>query len=66
MVIVEKLLTNSITAMNHHKIKVTSHAAKKLGEKDLIAWFPFLEILFIIFQFTIFIIYSLSKSNSWK
>jgi len=42
------------------------HAAKKLGEKDLIAWFPFLEILFIIFQFTIFIIYSLSKSNSWK
>ena len=42
------------------------HAAKKLGEKDLIAWFPFLEIIFIIFQFTIFIIYSLSKSNSWK
>ena len=42
------------------------HAAKKLGEKDLITWFPFLEILLIIFQFTIFIICSLPKSNSWK
>ena len=43
---------------------VMYHAAKKLEQKDLIIWFPFLEIILIIFQFSIFSTYSWSKSNS--
>ena len=43
---------------------VMYHAAKKLEQKDLIIWFPFLEIILIIFQFIIFSTYSWSKSNS--
>jgi len=41
-------------------------AMKKLDEKDLIYWFPFLEIILIIFQFSIFISNSSSKIASWK
>ena len=41
-------------------------AAKKLNEKELIIWLPLMEILLIIFEFTIFINYKSSKSNSWK
>jgi glycosyltransferase involved in cell wall biosynthesis len=41
-------------------------AMKKLDEKDLIYWFPFLEIILIIFQCSIFISNSLPKTASWK
>jgi glycosyltransferase involved in cell wall biosynthesis len=41
-------------------------AAKKLNEKELIIWLPLMEILLIIFEFTIFINYKSSKSNSWN
>jgi glycosyltransferase involved in cell wall biosynthesis len=41
-------------------------AMKKLDEKDLIYWFPFLEIVLIFFQFSIFISNSSSKTVSWK
>ena len=41
-------------------------AMKKLDEKDLIYWFPFLEIILIIFQFTTFISNSSSKTALWK
>ena len=45
---------------------VLNSATKKLNEKDLIFWFPFLELLLIMFQFSIFITNSSSKSSSWK
>jgi len=41
-------------------------AMKKLDKKDLIYWFPFLEIILIIFQCSIFISNSLPKTASWK
>jgi glycosyltransferase involved in cell wall biosynthesis len=41
-------------------------STKKLDEKDLIYWFPFLEVILIIFQFSIFISNSSSKPTSWK
>tara|TARA_B100000809_G_scaffold140211_1_gene137772 strand:- start:2604 stop:3698 length:1095 start_codon:yes stop_codon:yes gene_type:complete len=45
---------------------VLHKAMKKLDEKDLIYWFPFLEIVLITFQFSIFISNSSSKTGSWK
>tara|TARA_R110000787_G_scaffold71771_2_gene159790 strand:+ start:5188 stop:6282 length:1095 start_codon:yes stop_codon:yes gene_type:complete len=45
---------------------VLHKAMKKLDEKDLIYWFPFLEIVLITFQFSIFISNSTSKTGSWK
>ena len=41
-------------------------AAKKLEEKDLIPFFPFLEIFLIATQFSIFIKNLISKPNRWK
>lgn len=41
-------------------------AAKKLDEKDLIIWFPFLELFLINIQFSIFIKNLISKPNHWK
>lgn len=41
-------------------------AAKKLGEKDLIPFFPFLEIFLILVQFSIFIKNLISKPTHWK
>ncbi|MFT4801062.1 MAG: glycosyltransferase involved in cell wall biosynthesis [Flavobacteriaceae bacterium] len=45
---------------------VLHKAMKKLNEKDLIYWFPFLELVLITFQFSIFISNSSSKTGSWK
>lgn len=45
---------------------VLNKATKKLDENDLILWFPFLEIFLIIFQISIFISNSSSKTTSWK
>ncbi len=42
------------------------NAAKKLEQKDLLFWLPFLELFLILFQFTIFISNSSSKPTSWK
>ena len=41
-------------------------AAKKLEEKDLIPFFPFLEIFLIAVQFSIFIKNLISKPTHWK
>ena len=41
-------------------------AAKKLEEKDLIPFFPFLEIFLILVQFSIFIKNIISKPTHWK
>jgi hypothetical protein len=41
-------------------------ASIKLEFKDLLIWLPFLELFLILFQFSIFISNSSSKSNSWK
>lgn len=41
-------------------------AANKLKEKDLIAYFPLLELFLIISQFSIFIKNLTSKPNHWK
>ncbi|MCK0123565.1 glycosyltransferase [Gelidibacter sp. F2691] len=41
-------------------------ASKKLNEKDLIPYFPLLEIFLIVTQFSIFIKNLLSKQNRWK
>lgn len=41
-------------------------AAKKLEEKDLIPFFPILEIFLIVTQFSIFIKNLISKPNRWK
>lgn len=41
-------------------------ASKKLNEHDLIPYFPLLEILLIVTQFSIFITNLISKSNRWK
>lgn len=41
-------------------------AAKKLGEKDLIPFYPFLEIFLIWVQFSIFIKNLISKPTHWK
>ncbi|WP_299396049.1 glycosyltransferase [uncultured Gelidibacter sp.] len=41
-------------------------ASKKLNEKDLIPYFPLLEIFLIVTQFSIFIKNLLSKPNRWK
>lgn len=41
-------------------------AAKKLEEKDLIPFFPVLEIFLIVTQFSIFIKNLISKPNRWK
>lgn len=41
-------------------------AAKKLEEKDLIPFFPFLEIFLIVVQFSIFIKNLISKPTHWK
>lgn len=43
-----------------------SLAAKKLEEKDLIPFFPFLEIFLIVAQLSIFIKNLISKPNHWK
>ncbi|MGC6430149.1 MAG: glycosyltransferase [Jejuia sp.] len=40
--------------------------AKKLNEKDLIAFIPFLEIFLILFQLAIFITNKISKPKHWK
>jgi len=45
---------------------VLSKAAKKLEQKDLMFWLPFLELFLILFQFSIFISNSSSKTTSWK
>lgn len=45
---------------------VFGDTAKKLNEKDLIIFFPFLEIFLIITQLTIFINNLFSKPNHWK
>ena len=45
---------------------ILNKAMNKLDEKDLIFWFPILEIVLIIFQFSIFISNSSSKTSSWK
>ena len=41
-------------------------SAKKLKEKQLIYFLPFLEILLMLFQFAIFIANSVSKPTHWK
>ena len=41
-------------------------SSKKLEEKDLLAFLPFLEIFLIITQITIFINNLISKPNHWK
>lgn len=41
-------------------------SAKKLREQDLILAIPFLEIVLILFQLTIFITNKVSKPNHWK
>ncbi len=41
-------------------------ASKKLNEKDLPFWSPFLEIVLIVFQFFIFIQNIISKPKYWK
>lgn len=43
-----------------------SVASKKLEEKDLIPFFPILEIFLIVVQFSIFIKNLVSKPNRWK
>ncbi|MGB0896482.1 MAG: glycosyltransferase [Flavobacteriaceae bacterium] len=45
---------------------VYGFSAKKLNEQNLIIAIPFLEIILIIFQFTIFITNKISKPNHWK
>ncbi len=41
-------------------------AAKKLNEKDLVPYFPLLELFLIMAQFSIFIKNTVSKPNHWK
>jgi len=41
-------------------------ASGKLKEKDVMYWFPFLEIILIITQFNVFITNSFSKPVHWK
>ncbi len=41
-------------------------AAKKLNERDLIFWFPILEVFLITIQLSIFIQNLISKPNHWK
>lgn len=43
-----------------------SVSAKKLEEKDLVPFFPFLEVFLIVVQFSIFIQNLISKPNHWK
>ena len=43
-----------------------SFASKKLNEKDLIPYFPLLELFLVISQFSIFIKNLTSKPNNWK
>jgi glycosyltransferase involved in cell wall biosynthesis len=45
---------------------VLSHSSEKLDEKDLLIWFPVLEIALIIIQLVIFINNLISKPNFWK
>ena len=44
---------------------VIGTSAKKLDEKDLIIWLPFLEIFLILIQMSIFIKNSVSKPTHW-
>ncbi len=41
-------------------------AAKKLNEKDLTPFIPFLEIFLVLFQLAIFMSNKISKPNHWK
>lgn len=43
-----------------------SYASKKLNEKDLILFIPFLELFLISIQFSIFINNLISKPNHWE
>jgi glycosyltransferase involved in cell wall biosynthesis len=45
---------------------VFCHSAKKLEEKQLIFFLPFLEIFLLMFQFSIFISNTFSKPTHWK
>tara|TARA_R110000868_G_scaffold147359_5_gene368812 strand:+ start:742 stop:1854 length:1113 start_codon:yes stop_codon:yes gene_type:complete len=45
---------------------ILSNSSKKLDEKDLLIWFPALEISLILLQLTIFINNLISKPNFWK
>lgn len=45
---------------------ITGYSAKKLNERDILIWMPFLEIFLIINQFIIFINNLISKPNHWK
>lgn len=45
---------------------IIGYSAKKLNELDTILFLPFLELLLIIFQFSIFISNLISKPKYWK
>jgi glycosyltransferase involved in cell wall biosynthesis len=45
---------------------IIGFSTKKLGEKDILFFLPFLEIFLIITQLTIFINNLISKPNHWK
>ena len=45
---------------------VLGHTAKKLEEKNLIAYIPLLELSLLLFQFSIFITNIFSKPTHWK
>ena len=41
-------------------------SAKKLQKKSILYFSPFIEVFFVLFQFVIFISYSISKRTHWK
>ncbi len=45
---------------------IIGYAAKKLNEKDVILWYPIIEIILIFTQISIFIKNSYSKPAHWK
>jgi len=41
-------------------------SAKKLQKKSVLYFSPFIEVFLVLFQFVIFITYSISKYTHWK
>ena len=45
---------------------IIGFSAKKLQKKSILYFSPFIEVFFVLFQFVIFISYSISKRTHWK
>ncbi len=61
-----KIIVPFITSYYLILFLVVGFSAKKLEEKQLIYYLPFLEFFLILFQFSIFIANSISKPAHWK